>query len=671
MVTLDMQSKIGVTVADNMFSLENKIVTLKIKVLSGETDYDLTNKIITASFGQTGVETGTLEVVDGLIQLPITSDLIMDGYNLIQLNFRWDIDKREQSGIMTWHVKESVKTNDVAQEQIDIVTYLINETKTATQGANDIKATLEQKLADGDFVGPQGTQGIQGLQGEIGPQGPKGDTGPQGPQGIQGEQGLQGIQGPKGDTGAQGLPGGTWTNATAIPLTDSGNYYTTKNVEAALQQNASQWAAKANKDEILNGLTAKDGVKTWLELQAMTTGNAVGDYYYCSDGDGVNPAGNYRWTSNGWSFGGTGDDGYNKLNEKLTNELIHTQIPSTENEVVLSLNSGVVYYISGSTYASEYFGYADYPVNVGDTIKVTGYSQASEDCPMVLYYDIDNNVVSSYWGSFGGHSNVELIVPEGATKIRVQGATELYDTNIGYKPRLIFLIPKTVKTYIDEKVSPLNGKFVVCNGDSIMRGSGNSNVGFMEIIAERNGMTIQNYAVAGGIIATTTNTSVHSICSTIDTMDANADYVIIEGGFNDYTYKEPLGTITNGANDVLAYTGNIIGGMEQTCRNLLAKFPTKKIGFVFSHKINATDYTPIEDWNNNGTTRSMRQVHDAIVSVLKKYSIPYCDLYNISQLNTELESFLQYTANADGTHPTQSGYELFYCDKVEAWMKML
>lgn len=81
----------------------------------------------------------------------------------------------------------------------------------------------------------------------------------------------------------------------------------------------SQLAEKANKNEIINGLTAKNGVKTWAQLQAMTTGNVVGDYYYCSDGDGTNPAGNYRWTGSNWSFGGTGDEGYNSVQTAVDN----------------------------------------------------------------------------------------------------------------------------------------------------------------------------------------------------------------------------------------------------------------------------------------------------------------------------------------------------------------
>ena len=37
--------------------------------------------------------------------------------------------------------------------------------------------------------------------------------------------------------------------------------------------------------------------------------------------------------------------------------------------------------------------------------------------------------------------------------------------------------------------------------------------------------------------------------------------------------------------------------------------------------------------------------------------MPYCDLYNISCFNTAISSYLKYTANNDGTHPTKEGYD--------------
>lgn len=85
----------------------------------------------------------------------------------------------------------------------------------------------------------------------------------------------------------------------------------------------SQLEQKANKDEVTNIMTPK-GNKLYNSLP--TTGNTIGDYYYSSDGDGVNGAGNYVWNGTSWYFGGTGDEGYSLLNNQLseyTNALGH------------------------------------------------------------------------------------------------------------------------------------------------------------------------------------------------------------------------------------------------------------------------------------------------------------------------------------------------------------
>ena len=83
----------------------------------------------------------------------------------------------------------------------------------------EVKTEIEQKLENGEFIGPQGPkgdqgekgeQGIQGIQGIRGPQGLQGEQGIQGevgPVGPEGPQGIQGIQGPKGETGEQGPKG--------------------------------------------------------------------------------------------------------------------------------------------------------------------------------------------------------------------------------------------------------------------------------------------------------------------------------------------------------------------------------------------------------------------------------------------------------------------------------
>ena len=73
-------------------------------------------------------------------------------------------------------------------------------------------------------------------------------------------------------------------------------------------------AEKVNKDEVTNVMTPK-GTLAYASLP--TSGNEVGWYYYCPDGDGVHGAGNYVWNGTSWYFGGAGDEGYNLLKKDL------------------------------------------------------------------------------------------------------------------------------------------------------------------------------------------------------------------------------------------------------------------------------------------------------------------------------------------------------------------
>lgn len=76
----------------------------------------------------------------------------------------------------------------------------------------------------------------------------------------------------------------------------------------------SQLEQKVNKNEVANGLTAKGNM---LYTNLPTEGNGIGDYYYCSDGDGINGVGNYVWNGTEWYFGGSGDGGYSELKNVL------------------------------------------------------------------------------------------------------------------------------------------------------------------------------------------------------------------------------------------------------------------------------------------------------------------------------------------------------------------
>lgn len=152
MIQIDMLKKQEVRVANKSFHLENNVIILPIELLN----YDTTGKTITAVFEPAKIETGALEVVDNTIQIPIYSSMVKVGVNYIQLNFRWE-NKLEQGPKMIWVIDKSLETEGVAQEDIDIISYLVNEIKSAKETADrvisdvgDIKQSLDQSIEDAD-----------------------------------------------------------------------------------------------------------------------------------------------------------------------------------------------------------------------------------------------------------------------------------------------------------------------------------------------------------------------------------------------------------------------------------------------------------------------------------------------------------------------------------------
>ncbi len=319
-----------------------------------------------------------------------------------------------------------------------------------------------------------------------------------------------------------------------------------------------------------------------------------------------------------------------------------------------------------------------YDVKEGEKYKINA-RVPDANIPLIVFTDIENNTIDFLPKPITTvRITSEVIIPAGSTKMYVNhnGATD--NTNSYYLWELSKYVvtpavieKKPIKDYV---VSNLFGKKIVCNGDSIVKGQGyygdsKGDKSYVNIIAEKYNMNCINYAVSGGTLSSGSNVNVHHICDDVMNMDVDADYIIVGGGYNDWLYNTPLGEITNNYTDEVNANGRVVGGAELLCRNLLSRFKGKKVGFVFSHKIKESPYTQNKSWDNKPYT--MTECHDEIVSVLRKYSIPYLDLYNDSALNTALSDYLLYTANSDGTHPTKEGYEIFYCDKFENFLLSL
>ena len=114
-----------------------------------------------------------------------------------------------------FEVYDTVFTAEDAAKSVDEQTAL----DTLVSRAQNICSTVEQKLANGEFVGPPGKEGppgtagkdgapgIDGAPGREGPPGREGSPGAAGKPGRDGRDGKDGAPGRTGDTGKQGEPG--------------------------------------------------------------------------------------------------------------------------------------------------------------------------------------------------------------------------------------------------------------------------------------------------------------------------------------------------------------------------------------------------------------------------------------------------------------------------------
>ena len=217
--------------------------------------------------------------------------------------------------------------------------------------------------------------------------------------------------------------------------------------------------------------------------------------------------------------------------------------------------------------------------------------------------------------------------------------------------------------------SRLSGLTIAYNGDSITESRTNQTLttynggAYPKIIADLTNSSYANFAVGGGTLAEI-STSGHQVVNDITNMNGNYDAIILSGGINDYWKNVPLGSYTEGdyTSDVNITT--ICGALESIFRQAINKWCGKPIMFVITHKIGGTAFTP----NTAGYT--FDDVHEKIVGICHKYSIPYYDAYQDSGLNSYLDimNTTYMTAGASGrpdhTHPNEEAYKRYYVPQV-------
>nr|DAU96044.1 MAG TPA: GDSL like Lipase Acylhydrolase [Caudoviricetes sp.] len=214
--------------------------------------------------------------------------------------------------------------------------------------------------------------------------------------------------------------------------------------------------------------------------------------------------------------------------------------------------------------------------------------------------------------------------------------------------------------------SPLYRKVMAATGDSIT-----ATVfyrpwaGYAKIIANRYEMPYTSNAIWGATLARNIKDSSGCILDTLAEMP-NADYIVLSGGANDcYAIKdgrEALGTITAGYDESFDES-TMCGALESMCKTAINKWNTGKILYVITHRI-------LDVYNPEYLDGTV----DKIVEVLRKWGIPYVDLWHdIPSLGFASKKNLyttmgnsEYHGTGDGLHPNYEGYIKYYCHQIES-----
>ena len=221
----------------------------------------------------------------------------------------------------------------------------------------------------------------------------------------------------------------------------------------------------------------------------------------------------------------------------------------------------------------------------------------------------------------------------------------------------------------------LEGKTIAFVGDSISYGT-NFHGGYGALIGSQCSMTVTNTSKGGATIAENVPWSegadgarpyIYDLLT--DASGTDYDYVILEGGVNDFWAHVELGALTEDF-EADFDTSTYAGGLEKLLSATHELYPDSKIGYVIIHDpftYNAED--------------GFEPYYEMTKAACEKWGVPYLDLY--SQNNTETgvnvkdaeQNKLYFASNdrpdGDGCHPNELGYQTIYVEPMIPWLKAL
>ncbi len=202
----------------------------------------------------------------------------------------------------------------------------------------------------------------------------------------------------------------------------------------------------------------------------------------------------------------------------------------------------------------------------------------------------------------------------------------------------------------------IEGKKILFLGDSITEGVGTTCAEnrFFEIVARKTGAICKGYGIGGTRIArnhVASGNPRHDLWfnSRVETLDKDADMIVIFGGTNDFGHGDaPIGSI----DDDTEYT--FYGALNVLYTNIITRFAEARIAVITpTHRVNENSLL-----NGRGIRRNTNLCGyvNVIKEVAQKYSLPVIDFYGELGICPEIEE-QRNIYMPDGLHPSDKGNE--------------
>lgn len=529
--------------------------------------------------------------------------------------------------------------------------------------------------------------------------GPRGDTGPQGPQGDKGDTGATGAQGPAGADGVtpniqigavETLAAGSDATAsiTGTPENPLLNLGIPKGADGTGESITDEQAAQIEQN-------TADITDLKSDLVDFDTEKINKEFLYEIDGSNEQLSGTKIMdvSGNGEIAKVVADSVYRDnlipipdIKENTVNGLTYSAVDgivsvsgtaSTYTLIDLGVNLSMMDGINNIGYKIFIFG-GTMPsgVSIVLSIAINGYtrtitSTVQENASTGLVTFNGKNIgVSVNNGTAVDFKFGVVIIPVNTIPSKFSNGCKYIGESLdellclsnmwafGNDVSKIFL--NTVYRF---KKNNLYGKSLFVAGDSVAYGYGSNNISFGEIIAKNNNMSLTKVAISGTTFAKRDGLT-NSILEQVESIDKEYDYIIVEGGFNDYFQRNngvSIGTMPKNMNssrdDKTTY-----GALDSICLWLKQNYPASKILFVVPHKIMTTI----------GVIDSEFYPYlQAIRDVCEKYSIRYADIALKGGCTPFYQSFRDKYFGSDGIHPNLDGYKTFYVPVIESEMEMM